>query len=150
MSATGNPTDSTSSFLKLYELQKESLDKRRDIEWKVALAFWTSIGVATGFLMQKVQLPAKSMAFFILAFLVFGSWLCSVWYANEIDHRWIDVYRSNAEKALSCRPDTTPYIAPCKIGFLSNIWALTQILITAFFLYASWYLLTTVQPVPPK
>jgi hypothetical protein len=143
-----NDNDPVGHYLKLYELQKECLDRRIGIEWKVAIAFWTTTGAATGFLVQKIQIPCWSWWFFATIFLVFGpGWLGKVWYANRIDRRWMDVYRSNAEKTLGLRKDVIAYKKPRRLGFLCDGWPLTEILITALFLLASWYILTTT-PVP--
>lgn len=135
--------DLVSHYLRLYELQKECLDRRIGIEWKVAIAFWTAIGGVTALLIQKVQIPPSSLWFFVTVFVVFGLWLGKVWYANQVDRHWIDVYRSNAEKVLGLREDTISYKKPSIFSILYNLWSLPEILITVLCLLASWYLLTT-------
>lgn len=148
MDKTPDSNDPVSHYLQLYELQKDCLDKRIGIEWKAAIAFWTAIGAATGFLVQKAQISPCSWWFFVAVFVVFGfGWLGQVWYANQVDRRWMDVYRSNAEKTLGFRKDTISYKKPPRLGFLWSPWSLAEIVMTGLFLLASWYLLTTT-PVP--
>lgn len=135
-------TDLTNSYLRLYELQKESLYKRRDIEWKVSIAFWTAIGAATAFMVPQVQIPFYSFWFFICVFVVYSLWLYQMSRAHQIDKRWIDVYRSHAEQTLGLRQDVISYTEPSTKDCLTNLWVLTEVAITALFLFASWYLLS--------
>ena len=105
-----NPSDSVPHFLKLYEIQKDCFDKRRVTVWRVSVSFWTAIAVGTGFLVQKVQISVCTWWFFALAFVAFCfGWLMRVWYADQIDHMWMYVYRSHAEKALGIAKKALKY-----------------------------------------
>lgn len=132
-------------YLKLYDLQKDSLDERRAVEWKVALGLWGAIGIATGFLYGKVHLPAWGCIFYIGLFVTVSVWLFKLWHSNQRDHYFIDVYRSHAEFALGMRPDVIALIKP-KVFKQPGVWGdmvwwICEVIITALLLLASFWLL---------
>ena len=138
-------SDNIDRFIRLYEIRRETLNRRRDIEWKVCISFWTSIIVGTGFLIHKIQLETISYWVYFFVFLVFCPlWLGKMYHSSEQDHRWMNVYQSYIEKLLGLKSETINYVEPCRFVFLKSSWWYSQILMTGFFLYASWYLLTTI------
>jgi hypothetical protein len=145
-----NSSDPVPHFLKLYEIQKDCFDKRRVTVWTVSISFWTAIAVGTGFLLQKVMISKCAWWFFALAFVAFCfGWLMRVWYADQIDHVWMYVYRSHAEKALGIIPKVRKYEKPSRWKFLIEGFTLAQVVITGLLLFASWYLLSTTKVPPP-
>lgn len=130
-------------FLRLYELQRETLNRRREIEWKVCISFWTAIIVGTGFLIQKAQIDSDCFWFYLILFAVFSLlWLGTMFHSNERDHYWIDVYKSHIHETLG-----TPFdkVRPRPKWFtcLTSPWWISQVSITALLLFASYYLLST-------
>jgi hypothetical protein len=145
------PTNSVEHFLRLYELQRGTLNARREIEWKVCISFWSAIIVGTGVLIQKIQLPCYSCWFYVLLFLVFSPlWLGKMFNSSEEDHNWIKVYKSHIHKSLDLQSETVKYQEVKWNTFLCSPWWISQMVMTAAVLFASWYLLTTTPIQLPK
>lgn len=141
--------DSIQHFLRLYELQRLTLNARREIEWKVCISFWSAIIIGTGFLIHRVQLPSNSWLFYLLLLLIFSPlWLGKMLNSSEEDHNWIDAYKSHIHKCLNLQSETVKYQQVKWYTFLHNQWWLAQMLVSALLLFASWYLLTLVPPLP--
>ncbi len=129
-------------LLRLCELQRQTLNARREIEWKICVAYWTAIIASTGYLLSKnIQIPCiQLMIFYIFQFIVFAFWLGNMFLSNEVDHYWIKMYKKEIHYILSVPQDETMKY-PSKRVFLKRSWWWYQIVFTAFFLIASLYLL---------
>jgi hypothetical protein len=127
---------------KLCELQRGILNTRRAIEWKICVSFWSAIILGTGFLIHKIQLTNFSYWYFLLLLFVFNLWLGRIFYSGEIDHYWINVYKNRIDNHLGL-DDIIPFHKPKCYICLRSVWWWSQFAITALFLFASGYLLTT-------
>jgi hypothetical protein len=129
-------------LLRLYELQRVTLNKRRDIEWKICIAFWTAIIIGTGFLIDKVYLNHWSIVIYMMLLFVFCFlWLGKMYRSSEEDHNWILVYKSRIEKTLNIHNTEYEYREPKWGIYLISRWWWSQLLITSILLFSSWYIL---------
>jgi hypothetical protein len=134
-------------YIKLYELERETLNKRRDIEWKVCISLWSAILVTTSFLYGNFPLTRQtqiySLIFYILIFIVFAIvWLGRMFYSNEINHCRIESYKSHIEYFIGYNNlEPAPYIEPTKYCFLKSAWWWSQFFITGLIFSASWCIL---------
>ncbi len=145
------PTHSIEDLLRLTELQRATLNSRREIEWKVCISFWSAIIVGTGFLIHKIQLPSYSCWFYLFLFLIFSPlWLGKMFNSSEEDHNWIKVYKSHIHKSLGLQPNLITFQEVKWYTFFQSRWWYSQMLITGLLLFASWYLLTVVKIQAPN
>lgn len=126
-------------------------DARREIEWKVSLAFWATIVGAVGVL-RETGSPDGIIDWWVALILVLGYaffWLRGVHVANENDKSMADHFRSNAEQILlnpkymySKSPNKIAF-KQCKwwVGFLGK-WAMIFHLLTTIFLVYMAYKFT--------
>ena len=135
--------ESIDQFLKLYEIQRDTLNKRREIEWKISISFWSTIIIGTGYLLNKITLPVCSGVYYLILLIIFSVWVGKVYHSSEVDHSWIKVYKSWIEKSIGISIDIIKYEDIETNAFIcfSSIWWWSQVLISTLFLFASWYLL---------
>ena len=154
-------------FLELAKLSEQSIEKRKDIEWKVGFGFWTAIIVTTVFLTQNAESLSNysllGLGLGYLAALVVWSWLWQAPLHNAImeDQKWKHYYAGRAEGLFSPpRPRQDNGNWSFQKSFLEPLsnskahpWFWGQVSMTAVFLSFSFIVICSAQKtskVPPK
>ena len=135
------------SLIEMYRIQIERWNKRRDIEWRLALTFWSGIVVITGFLAGKIQLPWWTVFIYLTALICYVRlWLYGLWSANDGDKREADNYKSKIDTKLCfknvCNYDRHSGAKQEKENKFWKDWSMrAQIFFTIIIFSASWYAL---------
>jgi hypothetical protein len=138
------------SYLKLAEIQDNSFNKRRDLEWKITIGLWTSIALITVFMVEKERYFGSDLNIaYMLVFVLSIIRIAKIEQAHETDKRWIKYYRGNAERILLGQEPLEPELEskPGKhkrfknnVGFfyfLSSTWSWLHIFFTSILLITS-------------
>ncbi len=92
-------------LIEMYKIQIERWNKRRDIEWRFVLTFWSGVVIITGFLAGKIELPPWSLIIYLIVWLWYVLWLYGLWSANDRDKREADNYKSEIDAKLCLKND---------------------------------------------
>lgn len=143
----GENSQRTNHLIEMYRIQIERWNKRRDVEWRFALAFWTGVIVSTGFLAGKIQLPWWTGFIYLTVLVCYVHfWLYGLWTANDEDKREADNYKSKIENKLCIKADVN-HDKRSESGreqskrFLMDWSMRAQIFFTIIIFLASWYAL---------
>ena len=134
--------DKLQGYIEIYRIQLERFDKRRDIEWKVNMAIWTSIVVVTGFLAGKVPLGRCSLLIYTILWIIYSFlWTLNSWYTNKRDMSHALIYLNRIEILLGYKNQENEFKKPLRKDFIMNWSRLSQIIFTGVLLFVSWYFL---------
>lgn len=88
-------------LIETYRIQVERWNKRRDIEWRVALTFWSAIVIITFGISCKIQ-PPNCVIFVIysILFFLYWHWIRCLWIRNAEDKKWMYKYQKKINKKL--------------------------------------------------
>lgn len=96
----------TDQLIEMYKIQIERWNKRRDIEWRFVLTFWSGVVIITGFLAGKIELPLWSWIIYLIVWLCYVRfWLYGLWSANDRDKREANNYKSEIDAKLCIKND---------------------------------------------
>lgn len=148
-----NPSDKNAveakEWIELAKLAQENFHNRRSYEWKLAFGFWTAIGAFTSpFILDKIPKGANLESFKnqLHWFYIF-IWLVTVvcWqiplhsaHAGDREYKFYYIGRIKGMKEKQLPND----------GLFKNwgtrnvLWCIGQCVISAVFLYMSWWLIT--------
>lgn len=141
-------------YLELAKLSEQSIEKRKDIEWKVNLAFWTGIGVFTWFASQHVCplgggcLLVMFVVYLATLFVWTIGWQVPLHAAHQTDRDFKHFYVSQAEGKPEDedpkRPTREQIAATLRNSWrrsISQPWFWGQVLMTAVFLLLSFIII---------
>lgn len=92
--------DQFDALMKLAELRRDRLDKRRDFEWKMSLALWALLAGSAATL--KIHSPVFLIPIFFV--IVFGHailWVRPIWVRNRYDLLMLMFYLERCEQLIS-------------------------------------------------
>ena len=136
-------------LLELLKIQTGQINKRRDIEWKVCITFWSALIVGTGFLLNNTNCQNDIFIYinmnkvwvyvlFSLLWLLFSLWIGKLQSSDKRDHHYIKEYRTALEDNIDFHPVGYRHcIFDCNMW-----WTLPEILITLIILTICALLLT--------
>lgn len=95
-------TDKLEYLIKLYTLRRDSLTKRREIEWKVFLSYFSGISILTYFIIEHcIPIPHFLLiAFSIFIVLPFLLWLLNIYNSAKYDHDTLKIYKKEIENIM--------------------------------------------------
>ena len=94
-------TNEKDMLIEAYRIQVERWNKRRDIEWRVALTFWSAIVIITFGIAGKIQPSACVMVpIYAVLFVLYWHWIRCLWIRNAEDKKWMYKYQKKINKKL--------------------------------------------------
>ena len=93
--------DENDMLIETYRIQVERWNKRRDIEWRVALTFWSAIVIITLGIAGKIQPPpCVIVLIYAILFFLYWHWIRCLWIRNAEDKKWMYKYQKKINKKL--------------------------------------------------
>ena len=119
--------DQLEYLINLYTLRRDSLTKRREIEWKVFLSYFSGISILTYFIVgHSIRIPNSLLIVFSI-FIVFPFllWLLNIYNSAKYDHDTLKVYKKEIENLMLI----STKLEVVKDRSVEIIWLLSQVVI---------------------
>jgi hypothetical protein len=147
-----NDDEKVTTYLELYKIQMQRFNSTRDFEWKINIALWSSIIVATGFLVGKITVTVTSILVFLTIYLWHFLWMVQIQKHEDYDEHVMTEYQQQIEKLVGWKipqPGSKVWFTRLPLIVSGGFWwVICETSATALLLVVAWLVLNNV-PVSP-